>query len=104
MIQSSEVLTGGANRISLISERRTTMQQDYLAVTERAIPVSAINQPWIFEVGEGTRIDRTTPRLANTLFKIGNWLNHLGSGRVDDSGLETRHNIHHDFRVNNVRF
>jgi hypothetical protein len=102
MIQNSEVLAGEANRISLVSARRTTMQEDYLAVTERAIAVNATSQTWIFEVREETRVGRTSPRLASTLVKIIEWLSHLGSGRIDDSCLEARHNIHHNFRINGI--
>jgi hypothetical protein len=80
------------------------MQEHYLTVTERAIPVNAISQTWIFEVGEQTRANRTTPTLVNALVKITRWLNHLGSGKIDDGCLESRHNIHHDFKTNGIRF
>jgi hypothetical protein len=102
MMQNSEVLAGEANRISLVSARRTTMQEDYLAVTERAIPVNAISQTWIFEDGKESPVDRTTPQLVTTLWKVVKWLNHVGSGKIDDGCLESRHNIHHNFRINGI--
>lgn len=104
MMQNSEVLTTEANRISLVSVRRATTQEDYVTIAERAIPLGAIEQTWIFEVGETTRVGRTTPRLANTFVRVVNWLNHLGGGRIDDGRLECRHNIHHNFKTNGIRF
>jgi hypothetical protein len=102
MIQRNEVLTGEANRISLVSARRTATQEDYLTITEREIPVSMIEQSWIFDVGEQTRAGGTTPRLVNTLVKVMKWLNHLGSGRINDSCLESRHNIHDNPRIKGI--
>jgi len=102
MVQRNEVLTREANRISLISARRTTMQEDYLAVTEREIPVNTTEQTWRFEAGEKARVGRTAPRLVNTLLKVVKWLNHVGSGKIDESGLESRHNIHHNFRMTGI--
>ena len=78
------------------------MQEAYPIVTERQIPVNRTGQTWIFEVGEETRDRWTAPRLANTLVKAMKWLNHVGSGKIDDSCLESRHNIHHDFRINRI--
>jgi hypothetical protein len=103
MIQSSEVLTREDNRISLVSARRTTTQEDYLAIAEMEIPVNTIEQSWIFEAGEKARVGRTTPELVNTLVKIIKWLNHVGSGKIDDCCLESRHNIHHNLRINGIR-
>ena len=80
------------------------MQQDYLAVTETAIPVDTTEQTWIHELGERVRVGRTTPRSANTFVRIVNWLNHLGGRKIDDRCLESRHNIHHNFRINDIRF
>jgi len=102
MIQNSEVLTREKNRISVISAGGTTMQESYLAVTERAIPVNAIERSWIFELGEKARSSKTTPQLANTIARIVNWLSHLGSAKIDDGCLESRHNIHHNFRINGI--
>jgi hypothetical protein len=102
MIQSSEALAGEANRISLVSARRAPTQEDYLAIAEREMPVTTIDQTWIFEVGERARVSRTAPRLVNTLVNIIKWLNHLGGGKVDDSRLESRQNIHHNFRINGI--
>jgi hypothetical protein len=78
------------------------MQEDYLAVTERAIPVDVIEQAWIFEVEEEACVGSITPKLVTALAKIMKWLNHLGSGKIDDSCLESRHNIHHNFRINSI--
>jgi hypothetical protein len=102
MIQRSEVLTREDNRILLVSARRTATQEDYLTATERAMPANTIEQTWISEVGEKIRVSRTTPKLVNTLVTIIEWLNHLGSGKIDDSCLESRHNVHHNFRVNGI--
>jgi len=102
MIQKKEVLIKDDNRIRLISTKRTTTQEDHPTITERKIPVNTTEQTWIFEVGEKTRIRRTTPKLVNTLVKIIKWLNHLGSGKIDDSCLESRHNIHHNFRIKGI--
>jgi hypothetical protein len=103
MTQRNEVLAREANRISLISATRTTTQEDYVAIAEREIPVNTTEQTWISEVGEETRVGRMTPRLASTLVRIMKWLNHLGSGRINDSYLESRHTIHHNFRINGMR-
>jgi hypothetical protein len=102
MIQRNEVLTREDNRISLISTKSRTTQEDHLTITEREILVSTTEQTWIFEVGEKTRVGRTTPKLVNALVKIIKWLNHVGSGKIDDSLLEARHNIHHNFRVKGI--
>lgn len=104
MIHKNDVLTREDNCISLISTKRTTTQQDYLTITEGETRVNTIEQSWIVEVEEKTRVGRTTPRLVNTLVEIMKWLKHLGSGKIDESRLESRHNIHHNFRVNDIRF
>jgi hypothetical protein len=102
MTQKNEVFTREAERISFISARRTTMQEDCATITQREIPVNTTEQTWIFEVGEKTPVGRTTPKLVNTLVKIIKWLNHVGSGKIDDSLLEARHNIHHNFRAKGI--
>jgi len=102
MVQRNEALTRKANRISLISARRTTMQEDYLALTERAIPVNTTEQTWIFEGEEKARVGRATPELAKALVKIVKWLSYLGSGKIDDACLDARHDIHHNFRINGI--
>lgn len=104
MIQSSEALTRVDNRISLVSARRIATQEDCLVVTEREIPADAMEQTWIFGVGQVTRVSRINPGLANAFLKIVDWLNHLGSERVNDSHLEARHNIHHNVKINGIRF
>ena len=104
MTQKNEVLTREANRISLICTRRATTQEDCLTMTEREIPVDTIEQTCVFEVGEETRVGRTTPKLLSTLVKTIKRLNHPGSGIIDESRLESRHNIHSNFRANDIRF
>jgi len=102
MMQKNEVLTREDSHISLISTKRLTMQEDYPIITEREMPVNTAEQTWIFEVGEKARVSWTTARLVNTLAKIIKWLSYVGSERIDDSCLESRHNIHHNFRVNRI--
>ena len=99
MIQKNEVLTQEDNSISLSCTKRTTTQEDHPTITERQIPVNTTKQTWIFEVGEKTRVSRTTPKLVNTLVKIIKWLNHLGSWKIDDSCLESRQNTHHNLTI-----
>jgi hypothetical protein len=38
----------------------------------------------------------------DTPVRIIEWLNHPGSRKIDDSGLESRHNIHHNFRAKGI--
>jgi len=102
MIQKNEVLTREDNRISLISTKRATTQEDHRTITERDIPVNTIEQTWIFEVGEKTRVSRTTPNPVNTLVKILKWLSHLGSGKIDDSCSESRQNTHHNLTIKGI--
>ena len=102
MIQKNQVLTREADCIPLVSGERTATQEDYLTMTEGEIPVNTIEQTWIFEVGEETRGAITTPRSTNTLVRILKWLSHLGSGKIDESLLESRHSIHHNFKVNGI--
>jgi hypothetical protein len=104
MTQKNEVLTREEHRISLTSPRRAITQEDYLTITEREIPVDTTEQTWIFEIGEETRVERTTPKLLSSFLKITKWLKHLGTGRIDDSYLEARHDTHHNFRANDIRF
>jgi hypothetical protein len=77
-------------------------QEDYLAITERDLPLNMTEQTWIFGVWEEARPGRTTPKFVDTLAKVARWLNHLGSGKIDYTGLEARHNIHHDFKINGI--
>jgi hypothetical protein len=102
MVQKNEVLTLEGNSIPLISTGGTLMQEGYPIITEIQIPVNTTEQTWIFEVGEKARTSRTTPGLVDTLVKVIKWLNLLGSGKIDDSRLEARHNIHHNFRINRI--
>jgi hypothetical protein len=102
MIQKNEVLTQEDNSISLSCTKRTTAQEDYPTIIEIKIPVNTTEQTWIFEIGEKTRVSRTTPKLVNTVVKIIKWLNHLGSGKIDDSCLESRQNIHHNITIKGI--
>jgi len=102
MTQKNEVLTREDNRISFISTRRISTQEDCLTSTEGEIPVDTTEQTWLSEVGETTPVSRTAPKLVNALMKIKKWLNHLGSGKVDDVCLESRHNIHHNFKIKGI--
>ncbi len=102
MIQKNEVLTREDNALSLTCATRTTAKGGCLTVTEREIPVNTTEQTWTFEVGEKTRAGRATPSLVNTLVKMINWLNHLGTGKIADSRLEARHNIHHNIRTKGI--
>ncbi|MDH4068505.1 MAG: hypothetical protein OEU97_06235 [Dehalococcoidia bacterium] len=102
MVQKNEVLTQEDNCIPLICRKRTAAQEDCLAITEREIPMNAIEQTCMFEVGEETRVGRTSPMLVDTLVKVTKWLNHLGSGKIDGSRLQSRHNIHHNFKINGI--
>jgi hypothetical protein len=102
MTQKNEALTREDNRIPLISTERTATQEGYPTITEREIPVNTTEQSWIFEVGEEHRVGRTTTRLLHSVVKIINWLSHLGSGKIDDSCLEARHNIHHNVRAKGI--
>lgn len=102
MTRKNKVLAREGNRISLISRTRIAAEEDYLAMTETELPMNTTEQTWIFEVCKETRVGRTPPRLADTLVKIVRWLNHLGSGKIDDSRLESRHNIHHNFRAKSI--
>ena len=100
MIQKNEVLTREDNRI--IFTKRTTTQEDHPTIAEREIPVNTTEQAWIFEIGEKTRVGRTTPKLVDTLVKTIKWLSHVGSGRIDDSRLEASHNVRHNFRAKGI--
>ena len=102
MVQKDEVLAREDNRIPLVCRKRTAAQEDCLAITEGEIPMNTIEQTWIFEVGEGTHVGRTTPKLVDTLVKVIKWLNHLGSGKINDGLLESRHSIHHNFKINGI--
>ena len=102
MTQRNRLLTRQGNRISLTSAGRTATQEDCLAIIEREIPVNTIEQTCIYEVEEKTLVGRTTPRLVDTLVKIMKWLKHVGSGKIDDSRLEARHNIRQNFRTKGI--
>ena len=102
MVEKNEVLTRQDNRISLISTKRTTTQEDHATIAEREMPVNTTEQTWILEVGEKTHVSRTAAKSVNILVKIIKWLSHLGSGKIDDSCLESGHNIHHNFRIKGI--
>ena len=102
MTRKNEVLAREDNCIPLICRGRTTVQEDYLTMTQGETPMNAIEQTWIFEVGEQIRVGGTTPRLPSTLVRIMKWLKHLGSGNVDENRLEARHNVRHNFRAKGI--
>jgi len=102
MIQKNEVLTREDNCISSICTRPAKVLEDYPAITESRVPGNMIEQTRIFEVGEKTRVSGTTPNLVNTLVKILKWLSHLGSGKINDSCLESRQNMHHKITIKRI--
>ena len=102
MIQKHEVLTQEDNSISPIYTKRITMQEGHLTVSERKIPVNATEQTWIFDVEGKSRVSRTIPKFVNTLVNIMKWLNHLGSGKIDDSHLNSRQNNGYNFRIKGI--
>jgi len=102
MIQKNELLTREGNCISLISTKRAATQEDHRAITERKIQVNTTEQTCIFEVGEKTCVGRTTPKPVTTLAKIMKWLSHSGSGKIDDSCLESRQNTHHNLTIKRI--
>lgn len=104
MIQNSRALTEGTNPISLISTGRATTLEDYPVIVGRRIPMSTIEQGWTFEAEEQARASRTTLGFVSTLVKTIDWLSHLGSGRIHDGRLESRHNIYHNLTTNRLRF
>jgi hypothetical protein len=104
MVQKGEVLTREDNRTSLVSRTRTAMEEDYLNVTEREIPVSTIEQTWRLKPGEETGAGRTTPKPGSFLVDVIRWLYYLGSGKVDDRLLEARYKIHQNTGINDIRY
>jgi hypothetical protein len=102
MIRKNQVLTREADCIPLVCRRRTATQEDCLTIAGIEMPVSMSQQSWIFEVTEETCAGRTTPGWPNTLAQIVKWLSHLGSGKIDESLLESRHSIHHNFKINGI--
>ena len=104
MIQKNEVLTREDNCISVISTKRATPRRAHRTIMERKMPMGTTEQTCIYEVGEKTQVSGTTPNLVNTLVKIIKWLSHLGSGKVDDSCLESRQNMHHNITIKRIGF
>jgi len=102
MIQKNGVLKREDNCISLICATGTATQGDCLTITERETPVNMIEQICIFEVGEEIPVIRTTPKLANTMVRIMKWFSHLGSGKLNDSCLESRQNMHHNITIKRI--
>jgi hypothetical protein len=102
MIQKNEVLTREDNCISVISTKRATTRRAHRTIAERKIPVNTIEQTCIFQVREEICAIRTTPRIVNTLVKIMKWLSHLGSGKIDDSCLESRQNMHYNITIKRI--
>jgi hypothetical protein len=102
MIQNSKVLAGEANPISLVSTGRTAMQEEYVSIAERRIPVSMSEQSWTFEVAQKAPTNRMTPGQVNPLVRIAKWLNHLGNGRISESYLESRSTVPTNFRIGGI--
>ena len=102
MVQNSEVLTGKVNRLSLISTGKATALEDYPVIAERELVVNMTEQSRIVE--EKIRVSRATPGLVSTLAEIINWLSHLGTGRIHDRCLESRHHIYQSLTLNRIRF
>jgi hypothetical protein len=102
VIQKNELLTREDDCISLACARRTATQGNCLTITERETPVNATEQTWIFEVGEEIPVIRTTAKPVNTLMKIMKWLHHLGSGKIDNSCLESRQSTHHNITIKGI--
>jgi hypothetical protein len=102
MIQKNEVSTRENNCISLVCARRTATQGNCLTITERETPVNATEQTWIFEVGEETPFSRINPKLVDALVKAMKWLNHLGSGKIDDSCLESKQDTNHNLTIKGI--
>jgi hypothetical protein len=102
MIQKNEVLTREDNRIALISTKRATTQGFHRTIAERELPVNTLEQTWVFDIGEEIRASRTTPNFVNTMVKIIKWLSHLGSGKIDDSRLESKQDTHHNLTIKGI--
>jgi hypothetical protein len=102
MIQNNGVLKREDNCISVISTKRTTTRRAHRTITERKMPINTIEQTCIFEAGEEICVIRTTPNLVNTLVKMIKWLSHLGSGKIDDSCLESRQHMHHNITIKRI--
>ena len=102
MTQKNEVLTREDNCISLTSTTKTAIQKDYATIAERKIPMNITEQTWLFEIGEEPPVSGTSLKLVDALMKVMKWLNHLGSGKIDDRYLESRQNIHHNITIKGI--
>ena len=102
MIQKNGVLKREDNCISSICTRPATVLEDYPAITVSSVPGDMIEQTCISEVGEEICVIRTTPNVVNTLVKIIKRLSHLGSGKLNDSSLESRQNMHHNITIKRI--
>jgi len=102
MIQKNEVLKREDNCISVISTKRATTRRAHRTITERKMPTNTTEQTSIFEFGEKTCVGRTTPKPVNTLAEIMKWLSHLGSGKLNESCLESRQNTHHNLTIKRI--
>jgi len=102
MIQKNEALIREDNCISVISTKRAITRRDHRIITERKMPMDTTEQTCIFEIGEEICVIGTTPKFENTMVKIMKWLSHLGSGKIDDSCLESRQNMHHNITIKRI--
>jgi hypothetical protein len=103
MIQNSRVLTREVNPISLISAVQATTQAEYLAVAQREVLMSTIEQTWRFEVADKAPVNTMTDGQVNPFVKIANWLSHLGSRRINENYLESRQNIDYSAGIRSIR-
>jgi hypothetical protein len=104
MVQSSQVLTKEANRISFVPAGSAATLEDYPVIAGGRIGMSTMEQAWTFEVEKKTPVGRTTPRLVGSLAEIINWLSHLGTARTHDRCLESRRNVYDSLTINRIRF
>jgi hypothetical protein len=100
MAQNRELLTRETNPISLVSTRAGTLER-YPVATERRMPMSTTGQSWTLQVAERIPVS-DIPERVNPLLKIVKRFNRLGSGTINESRLESRHNIPQNFRINGI--
>ena len=102
MIQNSRVLTREANPIPLISAAQATTQAEYLAVAKREVLMSTMQQTWRLEIAKSAPVSGVTVERVNPLLRIADWFNRVGSGTINESHLESRHNVAQNFRINGM--
>jgi len=104
MIQNSRVLTREANPIPLISAVQAATQAEYLAVAQREVLMSTIQQTWRFEVAEPAPVSAVNVERVNPLLKIASRLNRLGSRRINEDYLASRQSIDYNAGIRGIRF